>query len=489
MAAPSSDLKEKVRRLPHSPGVYMFKDQFGEIIYVGKAKDLKKRVSTYFQPSRRFRIDQPKIGAMIELIRDLEILEVHSDAEAILLEGKLIKEYKPRFNTDFTDDKRFLLVRVDIQNTIPKFQLVRTKRDNQSLYFGPFAYAKLLRTTLAEMQRKFGILLGDSKPGILKKGKFRLYDDARAEIYGQPNEMTPAEYQTRVEQACDFLRGKSREWLKEIKAEMKIAAAKLQFEKAAELRDIHQALKRTLTPTRKFKHDPRAREDRSENLKALRDALGLSVMPRRMECFDISHISGSFVVASMVHFRNGAPDKAQYRNFKIKSFVGNDDFRAMREVVERRYRRVQDEQKRLPDLIVIDGGIGQVQAAVEAFNGLNILPPPIIGLAKKEESIVFPDARKDLQLPRSDDALRLLQRLRDEAHRCANSFNAKLRSKRIRESVLDDMPGLGPTRRHNLLKHFKSLAKIKRATVEELSQAEGIGSKFAEELHEFLQRT
>jgi excinuclease ABC subunit C len=208
-----------------------------------------------------------------------------------------------------------------------------------------------------------------------------------------------------------------------------------------------------------------------------------------MECFDISHISGSFVVASMVHFRNGAPDKAQYRNFKIKSFVGNDDFRAMREVVERRYRRVQDEQKRLPDLIVIDGGIGQVQAAVEAFNGLNILPPPIIGLAKKEESIVFPDARKDLQLPRSDDALRLLQRLRDEAHRCANSFNAKLRSQRIRESVLDDMPGLGPTRRHNLLKHFKSLAKIKRATVEELSQAEGIGSKFAEELHEFLQRT
>ena len=173
MAAPSSDLKEKVRRLPHSPGVYMFKDQFGEIIYVGKAKDLKKRVSTYFQPSRRFRIDQPKIGAMIELIRDLEILEVHSDAEAILLEGKLIKEYKPRFNTDFTDDKRFLLVRVDIQNTIPKFQLVRTKRDNQSLYFGPFAYAKLLRTTLAEMQRKFGILLGDSKPGILKKRKIQ----------------------------------------------------------------------------------------------------------------------------------------------------------------------------------------------------------------------------------------------------------------------------------------------------------------------------
>ncbi|SVD45395.1 uncharacterized protein METZ01_LOCUS398249, partial [marine metagenome] len=171
MAAPSTDLKEKVRRLPHRPGVYLMKDRFGEIIYVGKAKDLKKRVSTYFQPSRRFSFEQPKITAMVELVRDLDSIEVRSDAEALLLEGKLIKEYKPRYNTDFTDDKHFLLVRVDIQNPIPRFHLVRTKKDNQSRYFGPFAYAKLLRTTLAEIQRRFGILQGSSRPSPVRNGK------------------------------------------------------------------------------------------------------------------------------------------------------------------------------------------------------------------------------------------------------------------------------------------------------------------------------
>ncbi len=488
MAAPSTDLKEKVRRLPHCPGVYLFKDRFGEILYVGKAKDLKKRVSTYFQPSRRFRIEQPKIAAMVELVRDLDTLEVRSDAEALLLEGKLIKEYKPRYNTDFTDDKRFLLVRVDVQNPIPRFQLVRTKKDNQSLYFGPFAYAKLLRTTLAEIQRKFGILLGGSRPGALRDGKFRLYDDARAEIYGHPNEMTPGDYRERVGQACEFLRGKSRQWLDELEAEMAAAAAELQFEKAAELRDLCQALRRTLAPTRKFKHNPRSHEDPAANLEALRDALGLAGPPRRMECFDISHISGSFLVASMVHFHDGAPDKARYRHFKIKSFIGNDDFRAMHEVVGRRYKRLHDEQKPFPDLVVIDGGIGQVHAALAAFEALGLPAPPLVGLAKKEESIVFPDGRDDLQLPRRDPALRLLQRLRDEAHRFANAFNAKLRSRRIRDSVLDDMPGLGPARREKLLGHFKSLPRLKKASFEELLAVKGIGRKFAEQLHEFLQK-
>ena len=209
------------------------KDRFGEILYVGKAKDLKKRVSTYFQPSRRFSFDQPKIAAMVELVRDLDTIEVRSEAEALLLEGKLIKEYKPRYNTDFTDDKRFLLIRVDIHNPIPRFHLVRTKKDNQSRYFGPFAYAKLLRTALAEMQRKFGILQGSARPTLICDTKFRLYQDARAEIYGHPNEMTLDEYRIRVEKACEFLQGKSREWLGELETEMQEAAQNLEFEKAA----------------------------------------------------------------------------------------------------------------------------------------------------------------------------------------------------------------------------------------------------------------
>jgi len=488
MATPSNDLKEKVRRLPHRPGVYLMKDRFGEILYVGKAKDLKKRVSTYFQPSRRFSFDQPKIAAMVELVRDLDTIEVRSEAEALLLEGKLIKEYKPRYNTDFTDDKRFLLIRVDIHNPIPRFHLVRTKKDNQSRYFGPFAYAKLLRTALAEMQRKFGILQGSARPTLICDTKFRLYQDARAEIYGHPNEMTLDEYRIRVEKACEFLQGKSREWLGELETEMQEAAQNLEFEKAAELRDLCQALRRTISPTRKFTHDPRTNEDATAYIEALQQALDLPQLPNRMECFDISHISGSFVVASMVHFHNGTPDKSQYRRFKIKSFIGNDDFRAMNEVVGRRYKRLHDEKKPFPELVVIDGGIGQVHAALAAFEDLGLPVPDIVGLAKKEESIVFPDNRKDLRLPRRDPALRLLQRLRDEAHRFANAYNAELRSKRIRDSILDDFPGIGPKRREKLLHHFKSIRNLKNISAEELQQVEGIGPRLARELQAFLQK-
>ena len=190
----------------------------------------------------------------------------------------------------------------------------------------------------------------------------------------------------------------------------------------------------------------------------------------------------------MVHFHNGTPDKSQYRRFKIKSFIGNDDFRAMNEVVGRRYKRLHDEKKPFPELVVIDGGIGQVHAALAAFEDLGLPVPDIVGLAKKEESIVFPDNRKDLRLPRRDPALRLLQRLRDEAHRFANAYNAELRSKRIRDSILDDFPGIGPKRREKLLHHFKSIRNLKNISAEELQQVEGIGPRLARELQAFLQK-
>ena len=205
-----------------------------------------------------------------------------------------------------------------------------------------------------------------------------------------------------------------------------------------------------------------------------------------MECFDISHISGTFVVASMVHFTDGRPDKDQYRRFSIKSFIGNDDFRAMEEVVGRRYRRLRDESKPFPDLVVIDGGRGQISAALKAFFALDITPPPLIGLAKKAETVIFPDARAPLNLPLNHPALNLLQRLRDEAHRFANTYNADLRSRKIRESILDDVPGLGPVRRAALLAHFGSIEKIRAATAAQLAEAPGFGPKFAAELSEFF---
>jgi excinuclease ABC subunit C len=482
-------LKEKVRQLPDKPGVYLMKDRLGRIIYVGKARSLKKRVSSYFQRGRAATVNQPKIRALIDLIADFETIEVRSEPEALLLEGKLIKQWKPRYNTDFVDDKRFLLVRVDLSEELPKFRLTRLKKEDRSRYFGPFAHSGLLRKTLAQMRRQFGILLGDSNPQQLPDGTWRLYDDVREEIYGTENVVTTEAYRRRVEDACTFLEGKSREWLETLRTEMASAAGRHEFEKAAELRDVVFALEQTLRKTRRFeRHDPTRIEVEAEALELLQRALQLPTPPLAMECFDISHISGTFVVASMVHFANGRPDKNNYRRFQIKSFIGNDDFRAMEEVVGRRYRRLAEEGRPFPDLVVIDGGRGQIGAALKAFVALGLNPPPLIGLAKQHETIIFPDERPPLNLPLNHPGLHLLQRLRDEAHRFANTYNAKLRSQKIRESVLDDLEGLGARRRAALLAHFGSIDRLRSASIEDISEVEGFGPKLAAELHAFLER-
>ena len=489
MATHPPALKEKIRALPDGPGVYLMKDRLGRIIYVGKAKSLKKRVSSYFQAGRERALrHQPKIRTLLEMIADLEVLEVKSEPEALLLEGKLIKQWRPKYNTDFTDDKRFLLVRLDPEAELPRFVLTRFKKDTRSRYCGPFAHSGLLRKTLATMRARFGILLGDTSPRKLPDGTWQLYDDVRAELYGWPNVVTAADYRGRVDAACEFLDGKSREWLASLRAEMTARAAKQEYEKAAGLRDVVLALERTLERTRKFTRDlTRLRPDQAA-LKELQAALGLESPPAHLECFDISHISGTFVVASMVHFTDGRPDKDQYRRFAIKSFIGNDDFKAMEEVVSRRYRRLIAERKQFPDLVVIDGGRGQVAAALKAFVGLECMPPALVGLAKKEETIIFPDDRAPLKLPPGNPGLGLLQRLRDEAHRFANTYNADLRSRKIRESILDDLPGLGPKRKAALLAHFGSIEKLRAAPVEKIRAVPGFGEKAAARLHAFLHK-
>ena len=482
----SSRLKEKVRNLPHTPGVYLMKDRFGNVIYVGKAKDLRKRVSTYFQPSRKRLVAQPKVRSMLPLIVDLDIIEVKSETEALLLEGKLLKEYKPRYNTEFVDDKFFLMVKVDVQNPIPIFKLTRNRNDHQAHYYGPFVHAQMLRKTLSEMRLKFGILLDDARPEEISSGTYRMYDDVRREIYGHENVVTVDQYRSRVESACRFLEGKSREWIIDLEQEMQQAAEDREYERAAELRDLVRSMRQTLERTKKFVNTANLKESPTDTLERLQTALDLESPPNHIECFDISHVSGSFVVASMVCFKNGKPSRGDYRRFRIKNFVGNDDFQSMEEVVGRRYQRLHREERPMPDLIVIDGGKGQVTAALRAFLVLDIQPPPLIGLAKKMETIIFPDNRSPLNLPHDDSALFLLQRARDEAHRFANTFNADLRSKKIRESVLDDFPGLGQVRKRDLMNHFKSIDRLKKASVKEIREVQGFGPKLAAELHQFL---
>lgn len=462
------------------------KDRFGNVIYVGKAKDLKKRVSTYFQPSRKRMVEQPKVRSMLPLIADLDTIDVKSETEALLLEGKLLKEYKPRYNTEFVDDKRFLLVKVDVLNPIPVFRLTRNRNDHQSQYYGPFVHASMLRTTLSEMRLKFGILLSDARPEEIKPGTYRMYNDVRREIYGHENLVTIDQYRMRVEFACRFLEGKSKEWILEVEEEMNKSAAKQEFEKAAELRDIVRSMRRTLEKTKKFVSTANLKVSPEGVSERLKEVLDLPTLPKHIECFDISHISGSFVVASMVCFRNGKPSRGDYRRFRIKGFVGNDDFQSMEEVVGRRYQRLFREKRPMPDLIVIDGGKGQVTAALRAFLILDIPPPPLIGLAKKMETIIFADNRSPLNLPHDDEALFLLQRARDEAHRFANSFNADLRSKKIKESILDEVPGLGEVRKKDLMLHFRSLDRLKRASVDDIRQVKGFGASLTSELFAFL---
>ncbi len=476
--------KAKARRAPHTPGVYLMKDPAGLVVYVGKAKDLKKRLASYFIPRQRM---TPKVAAMMDTVADLEWHEVRSETEALLLEGKLIKRWRPRWNILFRDDKQFPQIRVDLADPIPRFRIVRARNSDSARYFGPFPHQQAVRRTINEMRKKFGILLVDANPAPLPDGRWRLYGDVRSQIQKFPNEVTAEEYGERVTAACAFLEGKAGEWAEQTETDMRAAAAARDYEKAAELRDLLDALRRTTEKSRRFlRENPLPRRDESGALDALAAALGLARPPATTECFDISHISGTLAVASMVRFVDGQADKTGYRRFKIKSFEGNDDFRSMEEVVGRRYSRLAEEGRAFPELVIIDGGLGQVGAALSAFRKAGLTPPPLIGLAKREETIVFPEGR-ELKLPRHDVGLALLMRIRDEAHRFANDFNADLRSRKLKESLLDEMPGLGPKRKDALLARFGSIQKLRLATVEELAQVAGVSDKLAAEIAKFLE--
>ena len=476
--------KAKARRAPHTPGVYLMKDAAGLVVYVGKAKDLKKRLASYFVPRQRM---TPKVAAMMDTVADMEWHEVRSETEALLLEGKLIKRWRPRWNILFRDDKQFPQVRVDLADALPKFRIVRVRTTDACRYFGPFPHQQAVRRTLNEMRKKFGILLADSTPTAQPDGTWKLYDDARSEIQKHANVVTTEEYAARVTEACAFLEGKVESWGEQVEADMRKAAAERDYEKAASLRDLLDALKRTTEKSRRFLRDnPLPRRDEAGALTSLAAALGLERPPSTAECFDISHISGTLAVASMVRFVDGQADKSGYRRFKIKSFEGNDDFRSMQEVVGRRYTRLHEEHRAFPELVIIDGGLGQVGAALAAFKEHDLAPPPLIGLAKREETIVFPDGR-ELKLPRHDVGLALLMRIRDEAHRFANDFNAELRSRKLRESLLAEMPGLGPKRKDALLEHFGSIQKLRKATAAEIAEVAGLSNKLAGEVKAYLE--
>jgi excinuclease ABC subunit C len=547
------DLNKKVHEVPHKPGVYLMRDRFGRVIYVGKARDLRKRVGSYFLPSKMAVADL-KTRALLEAVWDFETHTVASEAESILLEGKLIKEYRPRYNISFRDDKRFLVVKVDPTEEWPRFRLARFKKDDGARYFGPYAHAGALRQTLNFMRKKFGVLTFGRGSPTERELKSSTY-----QVPMRLSEIDPKTYRQRVAQAAEFLEGHSREMMDALEEEMQKAAARLDFEKAAELRNMLDDLRCTTKPMRRFtRHSLPTTIDPRADVQELAEALQLPRLPQVMECFDISNISTTHVVASMVCFRDGAPDKDNYRRYRIRTVGGQDDFASMAEVVRRRYSRVlllarkahpdaaefsqenpvealersvachpgqsegprerlrtspvgatshdagevppratpvRDDRSggappfvRLPDLIIVDGGKGQLSSACRELQRLGLHELPIIGLAKEFEEIYRPGRAMPLQLPPDSGGLRLLQRIRDEAHRFANTYHQLLMKKRIGESILDDCPGVSQNRKSLLLRKFGSVQRLRKASIEEIASAEGIGQKLAEEVHRFLQQ-
>src|SRR5213080_1817085 len=535
------DLQKRVHEVPHKPGVYLMRDRFNRVIYVGKARDLRKRVSSYFLPSKVAQTDL-KTRAMLDAVWDFETHTVRSEAESLLLEGKLIKEYRPRYNISFRDDKRFLLVKIDMSEEWPRFRLARFKKDDNARYFGPYAHAGALRQTLNFMRKRFGVLTFGRGSPTERELKSSTY-----QVPMKLSEITPEIYRERVAQACEFLEGHSREMMAELEKQMRAQAEKLDFEKAAELRNMLDDLRRTTRPTRRFTRGslPTTIEPEAD-LRALADALQLPKIPRVMECFDISNISATHVVASMVCFRDGVPDKNNYRRYRVRTVDGQDDFASMAEVVRRRYSRILLEARaanaevaefsqenaaetlarisrdpersrgtplqhaevtprdsstplrsarndetfvavRLPDLIIVDGGKGQRSVACRELQRLGLHDLPIIGLAKEREEIYRPGLALPLLLPMDSPALRLLQRIRDEAHRFANAYHQLLMKKRVEESILDDCPGVSQNRKNLLLRRFGSVNRLRKATEDEIASIEGIGRKLAEEVHRFLQ--
>jgi excinuclease ABC subunit C len=343
----AENIRKKLSALPHKPGIYLMRDRFGTVIYVGKARDLRKRVNQYFQPSRRMGWDL-KFKALMEGIHDFDFHLVRTEPEALLLEGKLIKEFHPRYNVSFRDDKRFLLLKVNLNDPIPRFTLTRLKQGDGARYFGPFPNSGALRSTLALVRRQYH--LRGCRPLTPNERDYRHCLYAHLKYCTAPciANVTREQYLEQVQAACGFLEGQCEEMQERLGEEMKKAAVAQEYERAAELRDLLSDLRRTTNKANRFERVPYSLPQAinpEKDLAELGEALGLPAPPQRIEGFDISNISGTFKVASLVSFRNGRPDRSNYRRFKIKTVEGQDDFASMAEVVRRRYTRVLNESK------------------------------------------------------------------------------------------------------------------------------------------------
>lgn len=611
----SDDLQKEIASLPDSPGVYIFRDGKLDIVYIGKAANLKNRVRSYWNKNTWY--ERPKLAVMMPKITKLETILTNSEKEALLLESTLIKQHMPRYNVTLKDDRRYPWLAITYDVAFPRLIMVRDpfryrKTNPKAKVFGPYVESGRMWETVRVLRKVFP----------MRQRRTPLFKDRPCMNYHIglclgpcQNLVEPEPYERMVKQVEMFLAGRQTEVVAQLKTEMEQASDALDFEQAAKIRDRLRALETviekqqvffdnrkvsydivaethterllvtclmrvregklvssetvTLSLTEKtgwdeayqsfidqyysgcedvavpnelllhhkiedvqvlgellnskagrnvdisvpkrgsklnliematknaqqtlelelFRNDDDADAKSERILTTLKEELEIEHLPRRIECFDISNIQGSDNVASMVVFERAAPKKSDYRTFKIKSVEGEpNDFASMKEVVGRRYSRLLEEGKSFPELIIIDGGKGQLNAAMEALGeleekGLDWTGFSIVGLAKKQEEVFFPNRPNPVLLPRRSEALFLLQRVRNEAHRFAITFHRKRRAKRVVASQLDSLKGVGPSRRKLLLDHFGSFDKIKNASVEELQLVPGLPHSLARKVH------
>lgn len=603
----SQNIGSKIANLPTDPGVYIFRDGKGKVIYIGKAKNLRNRVRQYFQKTSDGR---PQFEILVSKISDVEVITTRTEYEALILEGNLIREHKPRYNVMLKDDKSQPYLQIASED-YPRIFLTRRPKQDGSKYYGPYGDLRYLKGLIHVLRGMLQIrtcnlpLTEDS----VARGKFKACLEFHLGRCNAPcigNE-SKSEYAMRVQDFTTVVKGRGSEIISKLRKDMELAAEELRFERAAQLRDwlasidnltrrqtiispepidrdtigiavqdedgclvvmqvrggrllgriqyplkvprdspldevLRQALllyysqsaipEELILPVEPSNSDSISRwlktradgkltiriPERGErvqmvdlarrnaelqlhellrttstrervpsSLTELKHRLRLRDVPRVIEAFDISNLMGEHKVAGMVVFKMGKPARSEYRRFRIKTVDGQDDFRSMHEVITRRFSRLSRESKPLPDLILVDGGKGQLAAAVEALNSQGISDYQIIGLAKKLEEIYRPGDSEPYNLPKTSSALKLLQQVRDEVHRFSITYHRKLRQKESMASELQDIPGIGASRRRLLLNHFRSFQRLGTATIEELTAIKGISPALAARVYQFFQ--
>ncbi len=431
-SAPKGGPRQKVKAFPTTPGVYLMKDAQGRVIYIGKAVNLRSRASSYF--GAQAAADR-RTAELVPQIADLDCIESDSEVDAVLLEARLIKDIQPRFNQELKDDKTFPYLQITTGEDFPRVEFTRTPQSKGVKLYGPFTSAGQLRGTIAVLQKifKFRTCSLDIDEGDEKWRWFRPCLLASINQCTAPCNLriSKDEYRDDIRRLRMFLDGKKHRLLKELHKEMLAASRELQFEKAARIRDELKALESLNLRGNLDEHvQPEVFYiDPKKGLKGLRQVFGLEAQPRVIEGVDIAHLQGEETVASLVQFIDGLPFKHGYKRYKIRTVAGIDDFASMREVVSRRFRRLQAEGEAFPDILLIDGGKGQLSSVMAAFRAIDVTPPFVLSLAKREEEVYLPGEPEPKRLSRHSYALRLLQYVRDESHRFAQAYHHTLRRK------------------------------------------------------------